>query len=286
MKVELIVLDVDGGEMLRRCLSSIERQSVKPERVLIVDNASRDPVAGRIDRMSVATRVIRTERNLGFAGGVNLAMAAVEADAVGLINNDVELSPEWLALLLSELEADPRLAAVQPVIARPDGTLDGAGISVRTGRFLQIGHGQRPDAPLEKAWGVSATASLYRTEALREVAAGDSLFHPAFFAYYEDVDLCARLLARGWGLRVVGRLLAVHAGSASSGRLGQRAVFLRTRNRYWVMKLHAVGQLGALLAEDARLILREMARLRLGTAATRMSGVVSGLFTSPGTELM
>ena len=56
------------------------------------------------------------------------------------------------------------------------------------------------------------------------------------FAYYEDVELCARLRARGWSLALRREILATHAGSATAHRLGGRRLFLQTRNRYVVAR--------------------------------------------------
>src|SRR5207245_8051593 len=98
------------------------------------------------------------------------------------------------------------------------------------------------------AWGVSATAALYRRSAL-----GDRVFDPRFFAYYEDVELCARLHEAGWRTVVVPVVKATHRGSASAALLGKDAKRLRTRNRYLVARMHrGVGSIAALVVEDVK----------------------------------
>jgi hypothetical protein len=88
-------------------------------------------------------------------------------------------------------------------------------------------------------------------------------FDETFFAYYEDVELSARLRGSGWELLVLPVVKATHRGSQSASRLGARARYLRTRNRYRVAKMHrGAGRIGALLAEDLRLMLRGRASLR------------------------
>jgi GT2 family glycosyltransferase len=284
VSAELIVLDLDGGEMLRRCLRSIERQTVLPWRLTIVDNGSREPVVSRIGPTTVPRRVIRSERNSGFTGGINLAMREVESELVGWVNNDVELDPRWLEKLIRVLQTDPGAAGVQPIILRPDGLVDGGGIEISSGRFLQRGEG-KPEVTGEP-WGISATASLFRTAALRSVAAGEAVLHRSFFAYYEDVELSARLAAGGWRVHLLEEPLAVHGGSSSAPALGARAAFLRTRNRYWVRRLHrGVGSYRELLLEDLRLGARELLRLRFLPLASRIAGLGSG-FASPGAKVM
>ena len=112
---------------------------------------------------------------------------------------------------------------------------------------------------------MSATAALYRRAAI-----GERFFDPMFFAYYEDVDLCARLHEQGWSTRVLPVIKATHRGSASASILGNDALRLRTRNRYWVARRHrGVGRIGALLLED----------LKKRPAIARIRGVWEGLRT-------
>jgi GT2 family glycosyltransferase len=261
---EAIVLDLDGGAHLDRCLASLAAQSEPPRRVIVFDNGSKTPARDRITAgAGLSVDVIRSERNLGFAGGMNAAMRDVTAPLVAWINNDVVLEPAWLARLAARIDSDPRLGGVQSTILAPDGTIDGAGIDVSDGTYRQLAHGQASVAGAERAdaWGVSGTAALFRTVALRGAArARGAILHPAFFAWYEDVELCARMRESGWVFDVVDEPLAMHAGSSTAEQLGDFARQLRIRNRYFVVRLHSgAGRWGALLAEDIRRIGRELA---------------------------
>jgi len=259
--VDVIVLDVDGGEMLQRCFDSIAGQSVKPRRIIVFDNGSRVPVQ---DRLRGNAEIIRSDRNIGFAAGANTAYGKSDAALVALVNNDVILDHDWIAELRPAFD-DARIGAAQTVIRRNEAMIDGAGIDVSDGTIRQIGHGLPLGAPLSPAWGVSATAAIYRRE-----AAGDRLFNPAFFAYYEDVELSARLHQSGWRTVVLPVVKATHLGSASASVLGRDAVRLRTRNRYWVARRHpGVGRVASLLAEDLRLLVRGRSSVR---------GIAEGLF--------
>jgi N-acetylglucosaminyl-diphospho-decaprenol L-rhamnosyltransferase len=253
--IDVIVLDVDGGAMLEECVASIRAQSV-PARIIIFDNGS---------QTATPNATARSETNLGFAGGANAALRHSSAPYVALVNNDVILQADWLEHVRDALDRDEQLAAVQTIITRPDGRIDGAGIDISDGTFRQIGHGDSVGAPLAVAWGVSATATLYRRAAI-----GERFFDERFFTYYEDVELSARLRAGGWRIAVLPVVAAVHRGSQTASLLGGRALRLRTRNRYLVARMHpGVGRIRALLWEDARLLVRGRASL---------SGIVQGLF--------
>ncbi len=99
--VDVIVLDVDGGTMLRDCLASIAAQTRQPRRVIVFDNGSRTPTDG----------AIRSEVNLGFAGGMNAALQHSDAPFVALINNDVVLDADWLATAVEAMAREDKLAA-------------------------------------------------------------------------------------------------------------------------------------------------------------------------------
>lgn len=247
-EVSVIVVDAGGGEMLRACLDSIHAQTVKALEVIVHDN---------------------TANNIGFAAGVNAAYGKARGDAIALVNNDAVLDSDWLATVLRELEGDPKLAAVQTIIRKDEVTIDGAGIDISDGTFRQIGNGFAVGRwPLAGAWGVSATATLYRSTAI-----GQRFFDPSFFAYYEDVELCARLHESGWTTRVLPVVKASHRGSASAPLLGRDALRLRTRNRYWVARRHrGVGRIGALLMEDLKAFVRH-------PSIARPRGVWEGLLT-------
>lgn len=217
--VSAIVVDIGRGPMLEACLRALEGQGFAE--IIVHDN---------------------TETNIGFAGGVNAAYERSRGEYIALINNDAILDPDWLETIVRAMDGDPKLAAAQTINRREDGSIDGAGIDIRDGTFRQIVD------PAIEAWGVSATAALYRRTAI-----GKRFFDERFFAYYEDVDLCARLHEEGWSTRVLPVIKATHRGSASLPVLGKDALRLKTRNRYWVARRHpGVGRISALLWEDIK----------------------------------
>ena len=138
--ISVIVLDVDGGDMLRTCLDSIAAQTLPPREVIVFDNGSREPAAKRIT-FRPGLHVFRSEANLGFAGGNNEAYRHATGAYVALINNDVVLDRDWLATVAAALDADPKLAAVQTILRSDETTIDGAGIYISDGTFRQALHG-------------------------------------------------------------------------------------------------------------------------------------------------
>ena len=280
--VELIVLDWDGGELLTKCLQSIDAQTRKPARVIILDNGSRVSVYQRLAKniLRVPYVIVRADTNLGFTGGINRAMAEVRAPYVGWINNDVVLSEKWLETLLPVVSGEGKIAGTQSIIVRDKNTIDGAGITIEDGTFRQIGHGQKVGSlrQMTQPWGISATAALYRVHALQEAAIRGAILRPDLFAYYEDVELCARLRARGWKFKLVPEALAMHRGSASASRLGWSGLRMRVRNRYIVAHSHAgVGKVSALFTEDMSQAVRGLLHGQFRYAMTHVSGAIAGV---------
>jgi GT2 family glycosyltransferase len=137
----VVVLSYQPGEWLVPCLESALAQDAE---VICVDNGSDD---ARASSLAAATgaRVVRSERNLGFAGGVNLAMRQARGPLVALLNDDALAAPGWLATAAAALD-DPSVAAVVPKVRMPgwyrevrlgDGTTRAPGDPRRLGTQLR-----------------------------------------------------------------------------------------------------------------------------------------------------
>jgi hypothetical protein len=258
--VDAIVVNRDGGGALFRALASLERQKGVSLSLVVVDNASAADERARIAREAPAARVIGFSRNLGFAGGANEGIARTRAPFVLLLNNDAVLEPDYVARLAARLELDGRLAAAQGLVLSQDGRqVDGAGLEWNArGEAIPILSGAdaslAPREPFEVT-GVSATATLYRREALEAVAREGAAFDVAFFAYYEDVDLALRLARAGWRFTCDPRAVARHEGSLTGLRTPFRRALWTARNRWRTLFRNftpglIAGSLPALLAAD------------------------------------
>jgi hypothetical protein len=121
--VRVVVVTRDGGFLVERCLKALAEVEWPDERleVVIVDNASTDGSVDRAVAARPATRVIRVDRNLGYAGGNNLALADLgDLDYVALLNNDAFVERDWLRPLVDALESDGELgAATSKVLFEP-----------------------------------------------------------------------------------------------------------------------------------------------------------------------
>jgi GT2 family glycosyltransferase len=268
-EITAVVPTVGRSPWLAACLRALRRQAdAAALEILVVDQAPQ-PLALR---PGLADRVLRPERNLGFAGGTNLGLAAARGELLATVNDDAVVGPGWLAALTAALRADPRAAAAQGIniLAGPAGMetgvgdgsggsddgndarpgdrlgqdeperIDGCGLGWnRWWQAIQIGHGE-PLPPLggnlapAEIFGVSATAALFRRSALEQVALGGQVFDPRLVSYYEDPELAGRLRAAGYSALLVPAARARHAGSASgrTAAAGRERWRLVYGNRY------------------------------------------------------
>lgn len=230
----VIIPTWNGAELLAAALESLEAQTFRPFEVIVVDNGSTD---GTVDRLAPAhpeVRWVRFSENRGFAAAVNAGIRAARADIVALLNNDTEAEPGWLGALVDALERHPDAGSAASRMLRFDdrSRIDSAGVQL--GLYgSQIGEGAAdgPTFDVERdVFAACAGAAAYRRAALEEVG----LFDERYFAYFEDVDVGARLQLAGYRCVYVPEAVVYHHGSATGQRIPDRKFFLLMRNSLFV----------------------------------------------------
>ena len=235
MKIAVIVVNWNSGAFLKRCLQSLEAQRRQPDRVIVVDCASSDDSLRIAGRELGLFQLIRSQENVGFARGNNIAAAAaMDCDALALLNPDAFADPEWLRAMEAAAEAAPEVSAFASQMrfdARPE-YLDGAGDSYHVaGRAWRNGHGS-----LAETWtgaidvfAPCAAAALYRRNAFDDVGG----FDESYFCYFEDVDLGFRLRLKGHRCIYVPAAIVNHVSSGLTGYRSDFAVYHGERNMVW-----------------------------------------------------
>jgi GT2 family glycosyltransferase len=265
-KVCVIVVAYNSGVHLGRCLAALARQSWRDFEVVILDNASDDGAVAALGALPGGVRVIRSARNLGFAGGNNRAAAESRAAWLATLNPDAFPEPDWLARLMAATERHPDVdmfGSTQLLAADPS-VLDGAGdvyhISGLHWRGLEGRAAANRPAEAE-VFGPCAAAALYRARAFH--AHGG--FDERFFCFSEDIDLAFRIRLAGGRCIQLADAVVHHVGSGSTGRRSAFAVRYGMRNRLWAfvkampgplfwpaLPLHAAATLAALAMARAR----------------------------------
>ena len=103
--------------MLQKFLPRVVEYSANRHvEVCVADNASTDDSCVWVENNFPEVRLVKLDKNYGFADGYNMALQQVEAEYVMLLNSDVEVTPHWLEPLLAYMDAHPEVAAWQPKI--------------------------------------------------------------------------------------------------------------------------------------------------------------------------
>ena len=274
-----IVLHESAGD-LPGCLHSLRRQMRPPDDVVILDNGSGDGGIDVARTLMPEARMIRMERNIGFAAGQNKAMAEAPADVHVVLNPDCRLEPAFMQRALTSLASDPNAGSVSGRLLRfreddPDGgsfeeagddDLDSTGmIGLRNRRVLDRGAGE---PALDRyrnggyVFGVSGAAAVYRRAMLEDVSFEGEIFDEAFFAFREDVDLAWRAQLLGWRCRYEPDLVARHRRRVAPGRRTQLPREINRRsvaNRWRMIAKNEVGlgwrrDWAPMLARDAAIL--------------------------------
>jgi GT2 family glycosyltransferase len=246
MTVAILIVNWNGGDLLTRCLESVQQQLRVPDHIVVVDNGSSDDSLKQAEQLLHDVQLIRLPSNVGFARANNIAArAALQYDALALLNPDAIADPEWLGALVRAAEREPAVAgfASQMLLASTPRYLDGAGDSYHvSGRAWRNGHRvsstEWPTADVE-VFGPCAAAALYRREAFDEVGG----FDEQYFCYFEDVDLAFRLRLHGYRCIYVHAAVVRHVGSALSGYRSNFAVYHGERNAVWTFVKDMPGPL-------------------------------------------
>lgn len=215
--------------------------------VIVVDNASKNDEASIIEERYPAVKMIRSPKNLGFAGGNNLGIKAAHGKYLFFINNDTILKPNTsdISHLISRLESDETIGIVCPKIrfAWDDNPIQFAGhtpFSRFTMRNRSIGfgeedHGQYNTAhPTPYAHGA---AMLVKRNAIEKVG----LMPECYFLYYEELDWSMMFTRAGYSIWYEPACTIYHKESQSTGQQSPLKAYYLTHNRLLFVKRNIQG---------------------------------------------
>lgn len=298
-RVAVCIVTWNSAAEIRGCLASIGALLHRPLELVIVDCASEDDsleIARKHRPEDIPCSFVALDENLGFAGGMNRALAETNAPWVFSLNPDARPAPDYLGRLLDRLDglsassratgrkggigaATGRLVRFEEVAGEP--VLDACGMRLTlTWRHLDRGSGE-PDvgqlARPERVFGVTGAASLFRREALDDAAVDGEVFDSDFHSFREDAELCFRLHERGWEAVYEPAALCRHRRSNLPERRSRMsaAVNLHSlKNRYLLRAYHqglvnALFTLPTVLARDMMAAIYVLARERSSLGAYR-----------------
>ena len=242
--VTVCIVTYNSERFLDRCLAALDRQTSRPARVLVWDNASTDRSVAQVKAWGAAVTIAPS--NVGFASAVNALIRQTTTPYVLLLNPDAYLQPAYIERLAQVAEADPKIGSVTGKLIRPGRPgqtvlLDSTGHVLCRNRVpLNRGENEPDRGQYDRAgevFGVCAAAALYRRTMLDDVRVDTEYFDSVFFAYLEDVDLDWRARLRGWKAHYEPAAIAEHERGHQGKRRQQSVLEIRhsLKNRYLMM---------------------------------------------------
>ncbi|HEX3246421.1 MAG TPA: glycosyltransferase family 2 protein [Chloroflexota bacterium] len=241
-RVSVIILNYNTSNDLRTCLRSVQQTRVGMDQdaieTFVVDNASTDGSADMVAAEFPWVKLIRADRNGGYAYGNNLALRESSGRYVMLLNPDALIPPGAIEALYDYLDAHPRAAVVGPRVLRPDGSLDLAcrrsfptlevssyrmlGLSKLFPRSRKFGRYNLTYLDADEGAEVDSVVGacmLVRRAAIEQVG----LLDEQFFMYGEDLDWAFRMKQAGWSILYHPGVTVLHRKGESSRRRSEAA---------------------------------------------------------------
>jgi GT2 family glycosyltransferase len=231
MTVAAVIPHWNRRDLLQTLLPNLARQAHPFDEIIVVDNGSTDDSVSVAER--AGARVVRLERNLGFAAAVNRGIeTATEADWIAVLNNDVMLEPDWLETLVTAAEKDQAWFATGKTLSASDPSrIDGAFDAISRGACAcRCGSG-KPDGPFwnqpRRIRMAPMTAALFQRRLFEEIGFLDEQFE----SYLEDVDFGVRCALGDRRGVYEPAAIAYHQGSSTWGQWNKYSVRLIARNQ-------------------------------------------------------
>jgi len=247
-KVKIILVSFNRPELTIACLYSLSKINYSNYSIVIIDNASQDGAPKAIQHAFPKVRIIELSKNLGFVGGNNLGLeAAVEdqSDYALLLNNDTEVAPDFLRILVDAAESEDQIGVVGPMIYYFDdpkriwsagGAIEWSKGTTRMVGLDELDQGQFGNAPV-KANFVTGCALLVKMRVVSAVGRLDE----RFFLYYEETEWCTRIAQAGYSVVFVPAAKIWHKISTTQRAVSPMVHYYMTRNRLLFLRLSKSG---------------------------------------------
>ena len=243
-KLSVVILNWNGKRFLERFLPTLLRTLPDYAEAVVCDNASEDDSVAFLRENFPQVTLLQNEKNEGFALGYNLALQRVDAKYYCLLNSDIEVIDGWIEPVIEQMDANEKIAAVQPKLLSFDrrdefeyagacgGFIDKYGYPFCRGRVfsnLEKDHGQY-DTVTDIFWATGA-AMFVRSDVfhLMEGLDGD------FFAHMEEIDFCWRIKNLGYKIKVNPASVVYHIGGGTLPKNNSYKTFLNFRNSLYLL---------------------------------------------------
>lgn len=243
-KVSVITVNYNQTQITRELLYSIQRQDFCDLEVIVVDNGSEQNDCDQLSAEFAGVHVLRSDENLGFAGGNNLGIKAAKGNFLFFVNNDTEIPKGTIMDLVNVLESVPESGVVNPLIYfydQPTITQFAGYTPIRklTGQNHALGYKKEVKVGnriIETPYAHGA-AMMVKREVIETIGG----MPENYFLYYEELDWGQQIRNARYKILVSHRSYILHKESISTGKKSPLKTYFQTRNRILFMRRNYHG---------------------------------------------
>ncbi len=245
IETAVVLLNWNGLQFLSQFLQTvIEYSENENTEVWIIDNASTDKSMQYVESNYPSVRIVKLDKNYGFAEGYNKGLSQINAKYYILLNTDIEVTPLWTQALINTLKNEENTAACMPKIksftnktmfeyaGAAGGFIDKYGYPFCHGRLfnhIEKDEGQY-DSECEIFWATGA-AFCIKSDIFHEMEGFDA----DFFAHMEEIDLCWRLKNAGYTIKYNPHATVYHIGGGTLPKENPFKTYLNFRNNLFLL---------------------------------------------------
>jgi GT2 family glycosyltransferase len=243
--VSIISVNYKQAQVTHEMLVSLQNVTYPNYEVIIVDNESTTEELIPIVAQFPSAQLIRSNKNLGFAGGNNLGIAAANGKYVLFLNNDTEVLPGFIEPLvdLFESTSDIGIASPKLIFYGTDNLIQYAGcsgINPWTGRSVTYGLMEKDEGQHNTSMAtglIHGAAMMVPMQIIRKVG----LIPELYFLYYEELDWCEMIKRAGYNCHYVADSTVYHKESVSVGQGSIMRTYYMYRNRLLYIRRNLEG---------------------------------------------
>jgi len=258
MKLAIAILNWNGLELLKRFLPSLCKYTSETYQIYIIDNCSEDDSVNFIKKNFDRIKVIKLNKNYGYAKGYNIGLKNINAEIICLLNNDVEVSKNWTEPIIQQFKKEKNTAVIQPKLKNQEdkryfdyagaagGFLDKYGYPYCNGRIYNVV--DTDENQYEKIYDIfwASGACFFMRKKYFEAA---GKFDEKFWAHMEEIDLCWRLKNMGFDIKYNYKSTVYHVNAATLKTENYLKTYYNFRNQLYMLTKNSCDNLFLILFE-------------------------------------
>jgi len=223
-QVSIIIVNYNGKDYLQKCLESLMKINYKNYEIILVDNNSTDQSIEFVKNTYPSVIIIKLDRNYGFAEPNNIGAKIAKGDFLLFLNNDTEVSPNFIEKMVNVLNQDSKIAICQSLLLKPNQEIDSSGDYVdELGRAYSS---RKKLTEVKEILSARGASMMVRKDSFWDLGG----FDKNFFASFEDVDLCWRAWLWGYKIVLVPDSIVYHKVGSTVQKLSSEVRFHGVKN--------------------------------------------------------